>query len=29
MKHWSGEDANEGALFYEEASSKFALVPVN
>ena len=29
MKHWSGGDANEGALFYEESSGKFDLVPVN
>jgi hypothetical protein len=28
MKPWSGGDANEGALFYEEASGKFDLVPV-
>ena len=28
-KHWSGGDANEGALFYEEASGKFDLVPVH
>lgn len=27
-KHWSGGDAKEGALFYEEASAKFDLVPV-
>jgi quercetin dioxygenase-like cupin family protein len=27
MKHWSGGDATEGALFYEEASGKFDLVP--
>ena len=26
-KHWSGGDAKEGALFYEEASGKFDLVP--
>lgn len=29
MKHWSGGDAKEGALFYEESSGKFDLVPVN
>jgi len=29
MKHWSGGDANEGALFYEESSGKFDLVPAN
>jgi len=29
MKHWSGGDANEGVLFYEESSGKFDLVPVN
>lgn len=27
-KHWSGGDAKEGALFYEEANGKFDLVPV-
>jgi len=27
-KHWSGGDAKEGALFYEEASGKFDLLPV-
>ncbi|MCI0412189.1 DUF4437 domain-containing protein [bacterium] len=27
MKHWSGGDAKEGALFYEESSGKFDLVP--
>jgi mannose-6-phosphate isomerase-like protein (cupin superfamily) len=27
-KHWSGGDAKEGALFYEESSGKFDLVPV-
>jgi mannose-6-phosphate isomerase-like protein (cupin superfamily) len=27
MKHWSGGDATEGALFYEESSGKFDLVP--
>jgi mannose-6-phosphate isomerase-like protein (cupin superfamily) len=26
-KHWSGGDAREGALFYEESSGKFDLVP--
>ena len=26
-KHWSGADGNEGALFYEESSGKFDLVP--
>jgi quercetin dioxygenase-like cupin family protein len=26
-KHWSGGDAKEGALFYEEGSGKFDLVP--
>jgi quercetin dioxygenase-like cupin family protein len=26
-KHWSGGDKSEGALFYEEASGKFDLVP--
>ncbi len=26
-KHWSGGDATEGALFYEESSGKFDLVP--
>jgi mannose-6-phosphate isomerase-like protein (cupin superfamily) len=29
MKHWSGGDANEGALFYHESPGKFDLVPVN
>jgi hypothetical protein len=29
MKHWSGGDANEGALFYQESSDKFDLVPSN
>jgi len=29
MKHWSGGDANEGALFYDESSGKFDLVPTN
>ena len=27
MKHWSGGDAKEGALFYEEASGKFDIIP--
>jgi quercetin dioxygenase-like cupin family protein len=27
-KHWSGGDAKEGALFYEESSGKFDLIPV-
>jgi quercetin dioxygenase-like cupin family protein len=27
-KHWSGGDAKDGALFYEEASGKFDLIPV-
>jgi quercetin dioxygenase-like cupin family protein len=26
-KHWSGGDKNEGALFYEESSGKFDLIP--
>jgi quercetin dioxygenase-like cupin family protein len=26
-KHWSGGDAKEGAVFYEEASGKFDLIP--
>jgi quercetin dioxygenase-like cupin family protein len=26
-KHWSGGDANEGVLLYEEAAGKFDLVP--
>ena len=26
-KHWSGDDKTEGALFYEEASGKFDLIP--
>ena len=26
-KHWSGGDANEGALFYEESSGKFDSIP--
>ncbi len=29
MKHWSGGDSNEGALFYQESSDKFDLVPSN
>jgi mannose-6-phosphate isomerase-like protein (cupin superfamily) len=28
-KHWSGGEANEGVLFYEESFGKFDLVPVN
>ncbi len=28
-KHWSGGDANEGALFYHESSGKFDLIPLN
>jgi quercetin dioxygenase-like cupin family protein len=27
-KHWSGGDKTDGALFYEEGSAKFDLVPV-
>jgi quercetin dioxygenase-like cupin family protein len=27
-KHWSGGDTKEGALFYEESSGKFDLIPV-
>jgi mannose-6-phosphate isomerase-like protein (cupin superfamily) len=27
-KHWSGGDAKEGALFYEESSGKFDMIPV-
>jgi quercetin dioxygenase-like cupin family protein len=27
-KHWSGGDKAEGALFYEEGSGKFDLIPV-
>jgi len=27
-KHWSGGDKTEGALFYEEASGKFDVIPV-
>jgi quercetin dioxygenase-like cupin family protein len=26
-KHWSGGDKKEGALFYEESSGKFDLIP--
>jgi quercetin dioxygenase-like cupin family protein len=26
-KHWSGGDPKEGAIFYEESSGKFDLVP--
>jgi quercetin dioxygenase-like cupin family protein len=26
-KHWSGGDAKEGALFYEESNGKFDLIP--
>jgi quercetin dioxygenase-like cupin family protein len=26
-KHWSGGDAKEGAVFYEESSGKFDLIP--
>jgi quercetin dioxygenase-like cupin family protein len=26
-KHWSGGDAKEGALFYEESPGKFDLIP--
>ena len=26
-KHWSGGDPKEGAIFYEEGSSKFDLIP--
>ena len=26
-KHWSGGDKSEGAVFYEEASGKFDLIP--
>ena len=29
MKHWSGGDSKEGALFYQESSAKFDLVPSN
>jgi quercetin dioxygenase-like cupin family protein len=28
LKHWSGGDPKEGALFYEEGAGKFDLVPV-
>jgi quercetin dioxygenase-like cupin family protein len=28
-KHWSGGDANEGALFYNEQPGKFDLMPLN
>ena len=28
-KHWSGGDAKEGALFYEESSGKFDIIPAN
>ena len=27
-KHWSGGDKKEGAVFYEESSGKFDLIPV-
>lgn len=27
-KHWSGGDKKEGALFYQEGSEKFDLIPV-
>jgi quercetin dioxygenase-like cupin family protein len=27
-KHWSGGDKKEGALFYEESSGKFDLIPL-
>lgn len=27
MKHWSGGDAKEGAIFYEESSGKFDIIP--
>jgi hypothetical protein len=26
-KHWSGGDKKEGAIFYEESSGKFDLIP--
>jgi quercetin dioxygenase-like cupin family protein len=26
-KHWSGSDPKDGALFYEESSGKFDLIP--
>ena len=29
LKHWSGGDSNDGALFYEESSGKFDLLTVN
>jgi len=29
MKHWSGGDSHQGAVFYEESSGKFDLVPEN
>jgi hypothetical protein len=28
LQHWSGGDAREGALFYEEATGKFDMTPV-
>jgi quercetin dioxygenase-like cupin family protein len=28
-KHWSGADKAEGAVFYEEGSGKFDLIPAN
>jgi len=28
-KHWSGGDKKEGALFYEESSGKFDLIPAH
>ena len=28
MKHWSGGDPKDGALFYEESSGKFDSIPV-
>src|SRR6201987_6256785 len=28
LKHWSGGDPKEGALFYEESSGKFDSIPV-
>ncbi|HEX9443577.1 MAG TPA: cupin domain-containing protein [Candidatus Binatia bacterium] len=27
LKHWSGGDAKEGAVFYEEGAGKFDLIP--
>jgi quercetin dioxygenase-like cupin family protein len=27
LKHWSGGDKKDGALFYEESSGKFDLIP--